>query len=126
MVVVARGAVVVGATMVVGGTVSSGASVVVVGSIVVVVESRTVVVVSTGTSASTNVVTASDDALLVDSFETIALLEMPGNACARRAASPATCGEAIEVPEMVRVADEPPIHADVMFVPGAQRSTQDP
>ena len=95
-------------------------------SIVVVVESRIVVVVSAGTSASTNVVTASDDALLVDSFETISLLVMPGNACARRAASPATCGEAIEVPEIVRVADEPPIHADVILEPGAQRSTHDP
>ena len=126
VVVVTRGAVVVGATVVVGGTVTSGATVVVVDSIVVVVESRIVVVVSAGTSASTNVVTASDDALLVDNFETIALFEIPGNAWTRRAARPATCGEAIDVPEIVRVAEELPIHADVMFVPGAQRSTHDP
>jgi hypothetical protein len=110
----------------VGGVVSSGATVVVVDSIVVVVESGVVVVVTMGSSASTKVVTASDDALLVESFDTIALLEMPGNAWARRAARPATCGEAIDVPEMVRVADEPPIHADVMLVPGAQRSTHEP
>ena len=125
VVVVTRGAVVVGAT-VVGGTVTSGATVVVVDSMVVVVESRIVVVVSVGTSASTNVVTARDDELLVESFDTIALFEIPGNACARRAARPATCGEAIDVPEMVRVADEPPIQAEVMFEPGAHRSTQEP
>lgn len=127
VVVVTRGAVVVGATVVVGGSVTTGAVVEVTGSVVVVGVSRTVVVVvSTGTSASTNVVTARGDALSVESLDTIALFEMPGNAWARRAARPATCGEAIDVPEIVRVAEELPIHADVMLVPGAHRSTHDP
>ena len=109
-----------------GGLVAIGAAVVVVGSIVVVVELRIDVVVSAGTSSSTKVVTARDDELFVESFETIALFEMPGNAWASRAARPATCGVAIDVPEIVRVADEPPTQGDVMFVPGAQRSTHDP
>ena len=87
---VARGAVVVGATVVVTGIDTSGAAVVVVGSRVVVVTSRVVVGASTGTSASTKVLTARDEALLVESFETISLFDMPGNACTSRAARPAT------------------------------------
>ena len=90
VVVVTRGAVVVGATVVVEGIVTTGEVVEVTGSTVVVVVSRMVVVVATGRSASTNVETAKDAALLLDSFETIALFEMPGNAWARRAARPAT------------------------------------
>ena len=124
---VTRGAVVVGATVVVGGTVTTGAVVVVTGSEVVVGVARTVVVVvSAGASVSTYVVTARDDELFVESFDTISLFDMPGNACASRAARPATCGAAIDVPEIVRVADEPPTQAEVMLVPGAQRSTHDP
>jgi len=42
------------------------------------------------------------------------------------AATPATCGDAIEVPEMVLVAEALPIQADVMLEPGAKISTQVP
>ena len=44
----------------------------------------------------------------------------------RRAASPATWGAAIDVPEIVRVDVEPEIHAEVMPEPGAYMSTQLP
>lgn len=44
----------------------------------------------------------------------------------RRAARPATCGDAIEVPEIVRVALAPPIHDEVICEPGAHMSTHDP
>ena len=40
--------------------------------------------------------------------------------------APATCGEAIDVPEIVVVAELLPIQADVMPTPGAIMSTQDP
>ena len=43
-----------------------------------------------------------------------------------RAASPATCGDAIEVPEIVLVAVVDVFHADVIPVPGAKTSTQLP
>ena len=42
------------------------------------------------------------------------------------AATPATCGEAIDVPLMVRVAVVLPIQADVMEAPGAYRCEQEP
>jgi hypothetical protein len=42
------------------------------------------------------------------------------------AATPATCGEAIDVPEMVLMAVELFIHADVMDVPGAKMSRHEP
>ncbi|CAM5405502.1 hypothetical protein SNARM312S_07955 [Streptomyces narbonensis] len=38
------------------------------------------------------------------------------------AAAPATCGDAIDVPEMVLVALSPVFHAEVMLEPGAKRS----
>jgi hypothetical protein len=43
-----------------------------------------------------------------------------------RAASPATCGDAIDVPEIVLDAEVLEIHAEVICVPGAHMSTQDP
>ena len=43
-----------------------------------------------------------------------------------KAATPATCGVAIEVPLMVFTADVLVNHADVMLVPGAKISTIDP
>jgi len=42
------------------------------------------------------------------------------------AASPATCGEAIEVPEIVLIAVVEPTQSEVMPSPGAYRSTHDP
>ena len=42
------------------------------------------------------------------------------------AATPATCGVAIDVPEMVLVADVEPIQEDLMLEPGAKISTQVP
>src|SRR4051812_29747505 len=52
--------------------------------------------------------------------------EANGLAWRYSAASPATCGVAIDVPEMTLVADGLPIHADLMLTPGANRSTQEP
>ena len=43
-----------------------------------------------------------------------------------RAATPATCGVAIEVPLIVLTAVSPDPHAEVMFTPGANTSTQFP
>ena len=43
-----------------------------------------------------------------------------------RAARPATCGAAMDVPEIVRVEVDPEIHAEVIPVPGAYMSTQLP
>ena len=43
-----------------------------------------------------------------------------------RAAMPATCGDAIEVPLIVLVAEELVYQADVMELPGAKTSTQLP
>ena len=42
------------------------------------------------------------------------------------AATPATCGDAIDVPEMVLLAPGPPTHALVMEEPGANRSRHEP
>ena len=42
------------------------------------------------------------------------------------AAAPATCGHAIEVPLIVRVASSSPIHALFTFEPGAKISTHEP
>jgi hypothetical protein len=42
------------------------------------------------------------------------------------AAAPATCGEAIDVPLIVRIAELLPIQAEVMSTPGAEISTQLP
>ncbi len=49
-----------------------------------------------------------------------------GLACKARAATPATCGDAMEVPLMVLVAVLLLIHAEVMPEPGAKTSTQVP
>src|SRR5258708_27264117 len=46
--------------------------------------------------------------------------------CKYNATAPATCGVAIEVPLIVFVAVLLPIHADVMFTPGALIFTQLP
>src|SRR5262245_60170337 len=43
-----------------------------------------------------------------------------------RAATPVTCGVAIEVPLIVLVAVSPVAHAEVMLTPGENRSTQLP
>ena len=45
--------------------------------------------------------------------------ERDGKRLKRTATAPATCGQAIEVPEMVLVAESEPIHAEVMLLPGA-------
>ena len=49
-----------------------------------------------------------------------------GFAASARAATPATWGDAIEVPLMVLVAVELLFQAEVMLLPGAKISTQDP
>ncbi len=123
-VVVVRGTVVVvaGAVVVVSGTV-------VVDSGTVVVVSATDVVVVSGVGASTKLTigrAAPPSTLAVVRRRVISVELMPGTACDRRAARPATCGEAIDVPEMVLVAPLPPIHAEVMPLPGAHASTQLP
>ena len=43
-----------------------------------------------------------------------------------KAATPATCGDAIDVPEIVLVAVSLVLHAEVMLLPGAKMSTQVP
>ena len=43
-----------------------------------------------------------------------------------RATTPATCGAAIDVPDFTELAVDDPIHADVMFDPGAKTSTHVP
>ncbi len=43
-----------------------------------------------------------------------------------RAAAPATCGLAMDVPEMVLVAESPLFHAEVMEEPGAKMSRTEP
>ena len=52
--------------------------------------------------------------------------EAPGLASKNNAATPATCGDAIDVPEMVLVAVSLVRHAEVMLLPGAKMSTQVP
>jgi hypothetical protein len=42
------------------------------------------------------------------------------------AASPETCGQAMEVPEEVPVAESLPMYVDLTSVPGAQTSMQEP
>ena len=64
-------------------------------------------------------------ALLTIALRT-ALGEAPGLFCRYRAATPATWGEAIEVPLMVFVALLLVYQAEVMFEPGANRSRQLP
>ncbi len=49
-----------------------------------------------------------------------------GCVASHRAAAPATCGVAIDVPEMVLVAVSLVFHDDVMFSPGAKMSVQVP
>jgi hypothetical protein len=49
-----------------------------------------------------------------------------GFACKYNAAIPATCGDAIEVPDHVAVFVVPPIIADVMLTPGAKMSRHVP
>ena len=49
-----------------------------------------------------------------------------GSDCNSNAAAPATCGEAIEVPESKRHALDEAIVADLMLTPGANKSTHDP
>jgi hypothetical protein len=46
--------------------------------------------------------------------------------CSMSAAKPATCGLAIDVPEMVLVAVVDPNHAEIIDTPGANTSTHDP
>ena len=46
--------------------------------------------------------------------------------CRVSAAKPATCGLAIDVPEMVLVAVVDPHHVEVIATPGANTSTHDP
>ena len=46
--------------------------------------------------------------------------------CSMSAAKPATCGLAIDVPEIGFVAVVDPIHVDVIPTPGANTSTHDP
>src|SRR6185436_20499650 len=52
--------------------------------------------------------------------------DAPGFVSRNRAATPATCGVAIEVPEIVLVAVLLVFQDDVMFDPGAKMSTQVP
>src|SRR5215208_4492415 len=49
-----------------------------------------------------------------------------GLAASTRAAAPATCGDAIDVPEIELVAVSLVFHSDLMLLPGAKRSTQVP
>ena len=49
-----------------------------------------------------------------------------GSDCNSNTAAPATCGEAIEVPESMRDALDEVIVADMMLTPGANTSTHDP
>ena len=54
------------------------------------------------------------------------LTESELTALSAKAAMPATCGDAIDVPEIVFVAVVDVYHAEVMFDPGAKTSTQEP
>ena len=54
------------------------------------------------------------------------LISVNIGALSERAIPPATCGDAIEVPEIVATALFFPIHDEVMPTPGAIISTQDP
>jgi hypothetical protein len=67
---------------------------------------------------------------LVVALLTIAAVTVAGEApefvSRNSAATPATCGAAIEVPEMVLVAVSLVLHAEVMLEPGAKMSRQVP
>jgi hypothetical protein len=52
--------------------------------------------------------------------------EAVGLAASTKAATPATCGDAMEVPLLMLVAVAPLLEAEVMLVPGAKISTQLP
>jgi hypothetical protein len=52
--------------------------------------------------------------------------DAPGFVSRKRAATPATCGVAIEVPEIVFVAVSLVFHDEVMLEPGAKMSTHVP
>src|SRR5690606_23389338 len=52
--------------------------------------------------------------------------EADGLSARYSAAAPATCGVAIDVPLIARESESDPIHADVMFEPGAKMSRQLP
>ena len=54
------------------------------------------------------------------------LTESDLSALNAKAATPATCGDAIEVPEIVLVAEVEVYHAEVIFEPGANTSTHEP
>ena len=54
------------------------------------------------------------------------LTESVLSALSAKAAMPATCGEAIDVPEIVFVAVVEVYQAEVMFEPGAKTSTHEP
>jgi hypothetical protein len=68
---------------------------------------------------------ASRVAVLVIQSE-ICCTELSGAIPKPSAATPATCGDAIDVPEMVFVAVVEVYHADRMLEPGAKTSRQDP
>src|SRR5690625_2910040 len=68
---------------------------------------------TSGTAAST-----SDDAMSAGAAS--------GEPSRSRAAAPATCGAAMDVPLMVSSAVSPPIQAEVMSEPGAWMSTHEP
>ena len=46
--------------------------------------------------------------------------------CRYCATTPATCGDAIDVPDAVAIMRSLPIHADVILTPGANRSNVGP
>ena len=130
VVVVAPGTVVVvvGAGVVVV-VVSSTAVVVVVSMIAVVVVSITVVVVVAGVSSgvSTRFTIGVPEVLFLRTSRVLTSAGVrEGFMDKTRAARPATWGEAIEVPEIVLVAELPEIQAEVICVPGAHMSTHEP
>ncbi len=49
-----------------------------------------------------------------------------GSICNHKAAAPATCGAAIDVPDIVRVELDEVMPAERMLTPGANKSTHDP
>jgi hypothetical protein len=70
-------------------------------------------------------VTTPDVALLVNALAT-ALGDLVGLLCRYKAATPATCGAAIDVPLIVKVAVSLVCQAEMMLTPGAKRSRQLP
>jgi hypothetical protein len=139
MVVGATGTVVVATVVVVGAIVVVGAAVVVVGAtvvVVVVVVGATVVVggVEPEPESTNNKrlgePTSADVTRLGVAEATSALRTCVGDSAPfaprRRAAAPATWGEAIEVPLIVFVAVDDVYQADLMLEPGAKMSRQFP